>query len=293
MRERRQLWLYPLFQIPLTLMIGCLIIAALGWLLNWGRPPVAVAISLDLSGSITNEIQKQEILAVTSYLEQNQKLPKPNAVKIFVFGENVQNLTPDFNSDGEMLLKEFKEASSPKNISSIRKILGLNDTNLNLAIQTGVNSLMRREKNCRELLIVTDGIVGVNPEIVDQAIKENVKINAVVLGNVVSSDLQKATIRSRGIYLSGEASQLTTLFTDTLFTRFNSNLRWIIFWLGAAFICLMWMLTLPLDRWLFQGLIGLDMTLSGQLALGNALFWTVLTIIVVWRLFGLPFTGAC
>ncbi|WP_199317390.1 vWA domain-containing protein [Planktothricoides raciborskii] len=289
MLQRRQLWLYPLFQIPLMLMIGCLIIAVLGWLLSWGRPPVAVAISLDLSGSTTGYVRQQEILAIKSYLQQNEALKNPNEIKILAFASNVQPLTTSFNSKTQEVDNELTQALQNP---SLEKQLG-GGTNLNLAIQEGVNSLKTILKHCRELLIVTDGIVDVNPEIVDQAIKENVKINAVVLGNIVSSDLQTATIRSRGIYLSGEASQLSTLFTENLFTRFNSNLRWIIFWLGAAFICLMWMLTLPLDRWLFQGLIGLDMTLSGQLALGNALFWTILTIIVVWRLFGLPFTGAC
>ncbi|KOR36988.1 hypothetical protein AM228_09325 [Planktothricoides sp. SR001] len=289
MLQRRQLWLYPLFQIPLMLMIGCLIIAVLGWLLSWGRPPVAVAISLDLSGSTTGYVRQQEILAIKSYLQQNEALKNPNKIKILAFASNVQPLTTSFNSKTQEVDNELTQALQNP---SLEKQLG-GGTNLNLAIQEGVNSLKTILKHCRELLIVTDGIVDVNPEIVDQAIKENVKINAVVLGNIVSSDLQTATIRSRGIYLSGEASQLSTLFTENLFTRFNSNLGWIIFWLGAAFICLMWMLTLPLDRWLFQGLIGLDMTLSGQLALGNALFWTILTIIVVWRLFGLPFTGAC
>lgn len=289
MRDRRQIWLYSLFQIPLILMISCLIVAALGWLLNWGRPPVAVAISLDLSGSTTGYVRQQEILAIKSYLQQNEALKNPNEIKILAFASNVQPLTTSFNSNTQEVDNELTQALQNP---SLEKQLG-GGTNLNLAIQEGVNSLKTILKHCRELLIVTDGIVDVNPEIVDQAIKENVKINAVVLGNIVSSDLQTATIRSRGIYLSGEASQLSTLFTENLFTRFNSNLRWIIFWLGAAFICLMWMLTLPLDRWLFQGLIGLDMTLSGQLALGNALFWTILTIIVVWRLFGLPFTGAC
>ncbi len=289
MRERRQLWLYPLFQIPLMLMIGCLIVAALGWLLNWGRPPVAVAIFLDLSGSTTGYIQEQEILAVKSYLQQNEALKNPNKIKILAFASNVQPLTTSFNSNSQEVNNQLAQAlQNPR----LKQQLG-GGTNLNLAIQEGVNSLRTIAKHCRELLIVTDGIVNVNPEIVDEAINENVKINAVVLGNTSSPELQTATNQTRGVYLSGETSQLSTLFTENLFTRFNSNLRWIIFWLGAAFICLMWMLTLPLDRWLFQGLIGLNMTLSGQLALGNALFWTVLTMIVVWRLFGLPFAGAC
>lgn len=289
MLQRRQIWLYPLFQIPLMLMVSCLIIAALGWLLNWGRPPVAVTISLDLSDSTTGEVRKQEILAVKSYLQQNQKLKNPNQVKIFAFANNVQPLTRDFNSKSEEIESQFDQALQNP---TLEKQLG-GGTNLNLAIQEGVNALKTIANRCRELLIVTDGMVDVKPAIVDEAIKENVKINAVVLGGRVSSDLQTAATRSRGLYLAGEAKDLSILFTENLFNRFNSNLRWIIFWLGAAFICLMWMLTLPLDRWLFQGVVGLNITLSGQLALGNALFWTVLTIIVVWRLFGLPFTSSC
>jgi Ca-activated chloride channel family protein len=289
MRHHRQLWLYPLFQIPLMLAIGCLIIAALGWLLNWGRPPVSVAISLDLSSSTTGEVRQEEIQAIKSYLQQNQELKDPNQIKIFGFASNVQGLTTSFNSDSLQVENELTQALQNPNLE---QQLG-GGTNLNLAIQEGVNSLRGIEKRCRELLLVTDGIVNVSSGVVDEAINGNVKINAVVLGGKNSPELQTATRRSRGLYLAGEASNLTALFTENFFTRFNSNIRWVIFWLGAAFICLMWMLTLPLDRWLFQGLIGLDMTLGGQLALGNALFWTVLTMIVVWRLFGLPFAGSC
>jgi Ca-activated chloride channel family protein len=65
------------------------------------------------------------------------------------------------------------------------------------------------------------------------------------------------------------------------------------FWLSGAFIFLMWTLTLPLDRWLFQGIMGLNMTLSGQIALGNALFWTVVTLIAIWKGFGIPFGNPC
>jgi Ca-activated chloride channel family protein len=58
----------------------------------------------------------------------------------------------------------------------------------------------------------------------------------------------------------------------------------------------MWLLTLPLDKWIFQDLMKLPMNLAGQLALGNALFWSVATPLVVWRLgqlFGSPFFSSC
>jgi Ca-activated chloride channel family protein len=102
-----------------------------------------------------------------------------------------------------------------------------------------------------------------------------------------SPELQAAALATGGIYLSGEQNNLGMLFTDTFFTRFNSNLKWLILGLGATWIALMWTLILPLDRWLFQGLIGLNRSLSGQLSLSNALFWSILTPLIVWQLFNL------
>jgi Ca-activated chloride channel family protein len=66
-----------------------------------------------------------------------------------------------------------------------------------------------------------------------------------------------------------------------------------VFWLGLAWIALMWMLILPLDRWIFQGLMGMSMDLSGKLAISNALFWTVSTLSAIWRFFGIPFLSGC
>lgn len=290
MLSRRQLWLYPLFQIPLIMMLGCLVVAALSLVLGLGRPQVAVAIAIDFSSSTSGTVRNQEIQAVGSYLEANKALKNQNQIRVFGFASQVQALTNSFTANSQQVEGELNQSLQAPNLE---QQLG-GGTNLNLAIQEGTAALSGiEEKRCRELLLVTDGIADVNQNAIEEAIAQKVKINAVVLGGRDSGDLRRATGRTNGIYLSDEASNLEALFVDTFFTRFNSNRRWLIFWLGAAFIFFMWMLTLPLDRWLFQGLIGLDITLAGQLALGNALFWTVLTAIVVWRLFGLPFAGTC
>ncbi len=289
LKTRRQLWLYPLFQVPLMLMAACLIIAVLGWLLNWGRPPVAVAIALDFSDSTSGAVRQQEIQAVNSYLEENQQLNNSNQIQIFGFATKVQPLTNDFQADSQEVKKELERSLQNTNLD---QQLG-GGTNLNLALERGTNALSSVAERCRELLIVTDGIVDVSDNIINRAIENKVKINAVVLGGKESTAIQKATRQSKGIYLQDEAGNLEMLFTDKFFARFNSNLRWVMFWLGGAFISLMWMLVLPLDRWFFQGLIGLDMTLGGQLALGNALFWTVLTIVIVGKFWGLPFGSSC
>lgn len=288
-KTRRQLWLYPLFQVPLMLMAACLIIAALGWLLNWGRPTVAVAIALDFSDSTLGAVRQQEIKAVNSYLQQNQELNKPNQIQIFGFASKVKPLTDDFKADSKQVRKELDRSLQNSNLD---KNLG-GGTNFNLAIERGSNALGLVEKRCRELLIVTDGIADVSESVINRAVDSQVKINAVVLGGKESKAIQKATRQTEGIYLQDEASNLEMLFTDKFFARFNSNIRWVMFWLAGAFISFMWMLILPLDRWLFQGVMGLDMTLGGQLALANALFWSILTIVIVGKFWGLPFGASC
>ncbi|MFP4221790.1 MAG: hypothetical protein ACLFM4_02580 [Phormidium sp.] len=67
-----------------------------------------------------------------------------------------------------------------------------------------------------------------------------------------------------------------------------TNLKWMLFWMGAAWISLMWALTLPLDRVLFQGVFGMAWNLAGQLAIGHALFWTVAVLGILLKLLRLP-----
>jgi hypothetical protein len=97
--------------------------------------------------------------------------------------------------------------------------------------------------------------------VIAQAASQGVKINALVVGSD-SSQLAAAVSATKGLYISGGGSTLQAFFTDEFFPRFNSNLRWIVLWLGAAWISLMWLLALPLDRWILQGLIGEHVTLS-------------------------------
>lgn len=288
-RSRRQIWQYPLFQIPLIFMVGCTIVAALSWLLGFGRPPVAVAIAIDFSDSTSGIVRQQEIQAVESYINQNQSLKKPNAIQVFGFASDIRALTTDFTPDNDQLETQFNSAIQQP---TLEQELG-GGTNLNLAIQQTTSALSNIENRCRELLLVTDGIAPINDTVIQTAQSENVKINVVIVGGSNSEELQQATRLTDGLYLSAEASNLDLLFTETFFQDFNSNLRWVMFWLSGAFIFLMWTLTLPLDRWLFQGIMGLNMTLAGQIALGNALFWTIVTLIAIWKGFGIPFGNPC
>lgn len=298
---RRPLWLYPLFQIPLLLLGGFLATALLFWLLGLGRPSVAVAIALDLSSSTYGQqfnaegtIMAQEIDAVRAYLDKNSSgvLRQPNQVQVFGFADGVRPLTSGFSDDSEQIQQQLGQALQP----TLVDIIG-GGTNLDLALQEGIFALRTVGDRCRELLVVTDGEVSVADQVIAQANLNNVTINAVVIG-AEAPQVRQATRETGGRYISAEQDTLDRLFTTQLFNNFNNNWRWILLWLGCAWIALMWMMTMPLDRWIFQGLLHFPMNLAGRFALGNALFWTAATpgiVIAIYRALNLalPFFKAC
>jgi Ca-activated chloride channel homolog len=298
---RLKLWNYPLFQIPLICWGLCLLMALLFWLLGFGRPQVAVAIALDLSGSTYNNqvelfnspgtVLFQEIEAVQAYLEKNNEefLRRPNQIKVFGFGGIVKPLTGNFDTNSTKVKTSLQEALTTEGLA---EEIVPNQTDINLAIKTGINALRTVSKKCRELIVVTDGQATVSPIVIAEAISNKVKINSVVVG-AESLALRGAALTTRGTYLSGESNNLNAFFSNNFFQSFNSNLKWIVFWLGLAWICLMWALVLPLDRWLFQGWLQMRIDQSGKLALSHALFWTVSTLSVIWRFWGIPFLSGC
>ena len=297
---RVKLWNYPLFQIPLIGFGLCLATAALFWLLGFGRPQVAVAIAIDISGSTYNSqielfnspgtILDREVQAVRAYLKQNNSevLRRPNQVKIFGFAGMVKPLSGNFDTNSNKVEKLFLEAIKAEELA---QEIG-SGTDINLAIKTGINSLRTVQKRCRELILVTDGQGDVSPLVIAEARSNKVKINSVVIGQQALA-LRAASFATGGKYLSGGSNDLNTFFTNDFFNFFNSNLKWIAFWLGLAWICLMWTLILPLDRWLFQGLLKMRIDRSGRLAISHALFWTVATLSIIWRFWGIPFLSGC
>lgn len=297
--SKRAFWLYPLFKVPLLALIGCLIALTLFGLLGLGRPRVAVSIALDLSNSTYQSqlfnapgtVMHQEVQAVQSYLQKNsQQLRTPNQIQVFGFGGAVQPLVGSFQTDSEKietdLLKALKDPALPKAVQP-------SQTNLNLVTRRGIDELIAMNGYCRELLLVTDGQTPLSQDLINEAVSSRIKLNSVIVGAEAAA-LQNAAIATNGIYLANAARNLDELFTEKLFVQFNTNIRWIIFWLGAAWIAFVWMLTLPLDRWIFQRMLKLPMHLAGKLALSHSLFWTTTTLIVIWRLTsGIPFISQC
>ena len=298
---RIRLWNYSLFQIPLICFGLCLVTAALFWLLGFGRPQVAVAIALDLSASTYDNqaelfnspdtVLNKEIEAVKDYLQQNNQevLRRPNQVKVFGFGGAVQPLTGNFDNNSKKVEKSLLD--SLKNEQLAQEIVP-DSTDINLVIKTGSDALKTISNRCRELILVTDGQANVSPVVIAEARANKVKINSVVVGENALA-LRAAALATGGTYLSGNSNNISSFFTDNFFSSFNSNLKWIVFWLGLAWICLMWTLVLPLDRWLFQGLLNMRIDLAGRLAISHALFWTVATLSAIWKFWGIPFLSGC
>lgn len=297
----RPLWRYPLFQIPAIFVAVFLVITLLFGLLRLGQPPVAVVIALDMSQSTYGDnilasgtILAKELEAVEAYLDLNtaKVLRKPNQVQVLGFADGVIPLTEDFDDNSQKLITQLNNAWT----ADIPLTIG-GGTNVDLVLQEGISSLSGVEKRCRELLLVTDGAVNISPTMIEEANLNNIRINAIVIGNPPKS-VEPATSATKGVALEGDQDNLSTLFTDRLFTRFNSNIRWVIFWLGCTWVALMWLLTMPLDRWIFQGFLNIRMDYAGKMALGNAIAWTVLTPLLLWQIYRLldiaaPFLGEC
>lgn len=297
-RSRRSPFQNPLFQIPALGFVLCCVLALLCAFLQWGRPAVSVAIALDVSnstGSLTekdnpNSVIAKEIQAVRSYIQQNETLAKkPNQLQIFGFGQATLPLTTGFSSDGDQLRQELNQSLNNPRLGS--RFLP-DSTDLNVAISTGIDALKNTGDRCRELLLVTDGEVTVDPRVIGQALDNRVKINAVVVDNQAPL-LAAAALATRGHYLEGDALSLGRLFVDNFFQLFNSNRRWVWYALGMAWIFLMWMLVLPLDVWVIQRLSDRHNGLVNRLSLFHAFFWTALTPLILYRLGSLPFLGPC
>ncbi|MEB3294489.1 MAG: hypothetical protein VKJ24_15135, partial [Synechococcales bacterium] len=165
---------------------------------------------------------------------------------------------------------------------------------LNIIFKKAMEDLDRQGDVCREMIVVSDSGVTLTQSSILDAVANKVRINALIFGGSDVAELQEAASLTRGLYLSGEGAEFSSFFADRIFPKVNSNFRWILFWLGASWIALMWVMVLPLDRWLFQQVIKLPMHLAGKFALGNALFWSTATPCIIWRLAeGLPLISHC
>ena len=301
LNPKRAFWRYRLFQVPCIALIASSVILFLCFQMNLGMPKVAVAIALDISGSTQSSgqfnapgsIMSSAVDAVNAYLDTNAVLKQPNHIKVIAMGGGkAPELTKDFQGDVDSVRSELKKSlQDPKLPESIKPEPPLD--NLNTVFQKANQAFATVPNMCRELVVVSDSGVELGESSIDEAVSNKVRVSSIIFGGKDVDALQKAANLTKGLYLSGTAGDFKQFFIDRFFPKFNSNLRWVIFWLGVTWIALMWALTLPLDIFL-QTVFKMSLDLTGRLSLMNAFFWSALTPIIVFKLAeGVPFMNAC
>ncbi len=306
LKYRRKVIEYPLFYTPLIMVGIFLALALLFGLLNIGKPSVAVVIALDLSSSTyqgqtfnaPNTIMDQEVQAVNAYLEANAKLRNPNKVQILgIGGGKAPKLTASMESSQDVIVNQLNRQLNDPNLPYQLQPEPQQD-DLDIVINNATEILQEQENHCKELLMVTDTGVTITQSAVTQATGKNIKINSLVFGTDSVPNLRSASRQTDGIYIDNinlsntGGSYLEEVFLNDFFRQFNSNWKWIRFWLGCAFIAFLWVLVLPLDRWIFQGMLNMSMEPSGKISLGLAFIGTIITVALMIA-GGLPLISPC
>lgn len=272
-------WRYAIFQISAGCIVLFLILALLASQLSWLPRLVAVHLTLDLSSSTyeTTEvfrgagtIMAEEIAAVKAYVDRNAGLPQPNAVSISGFADSVVPITRNFTSDPQEIEQAIEDVIQP----ALSDRIG-GSTNINLAIEDGVSQLKTQPRACPEIVAITDGVFELEKSAIQQAQKNNVKLNFLVVGQPINAEIDRWAKQTGGIALEANPNSIAKLLSGKVFNHFNTSPLVPLFY-GCAFISFMWMLLLPLERFLELALrIRIDR--ASQIAVYNAFFWTVIT----------------
>ena len=273
-------WHYPLFQIPALFTVIFFTLGVLTSNLGWFPPNVSIQMMLDLSSSTYSNadfkaagtIMAAEIEAVKDYARQNANSDKANLLSLSGFADQVIPITEKFSSNPTEIEQAIDQVVQP----SIEQQIG-GGTNLDLAVENGLKSLSTQKQQFKEMLVFTDGEINLKPWLVARVKLSGVRLNFLVVDQPVSTSLAQVAGLTGGVALPANVNNITELVSGQLRERFNSNSRIVNLFFGLAFIFLMWMLILPIDR-LLQRLMHIRFDYSGKIALFNAVFWTAVTL---------------
>lgn len=273
-------WRYAIFQISAGLTVLFLLLALLTPRLGWFPNLVSVQIAIDLSGSTYQNDSKlfrsqgtiiqQEIDAVKTYVDKNASLPKPNLLSVSGFADQVVQITSQFSSNRNEIYQAIERVVKP----SIAQQLG-GGTNINLAIENGLSQLKNQQSRCQQMLVITDGDFKLDEQKVSQARNNNVKLNFLIVGQPLTSAVSGWAKATGGLAFSVNPNSISELLAGQIFNRFNTSPLIALFW-GLAWISFMWMMLLPIDRFL-EKYLKIRVDRSGLIALFNAGFWTLAT----------------
>jgi len=280
LHTHQPVWRYAVFQISAACLAICLVLAIFATQLGWFPRLVAVHLALDLSGSTYENTQgsfrkpgtimAQEIEAVNAYATRNSSLSQPNLISVSGFADAVVPITDQFSSNPQEIEQAINQVVQP---SLANRIGG--STNINLAVENGISQLKKQPSRCTEMLVITDGVFKLEPQAIQQAQANNVKLNFLVVREPLTSEINRWARQTGGIALEASPSSISELLSEKVFDRFNANPLVPLFY-GLAFISLMWMMLLPFERFLDKYLrIRIDR--ASKIAVYNAMFWTVAT----------------
>lgn len=268
-------WRYAIFQIPALLTIAFLILALLTHFGGWFPPSVSVQMMLDLSSSTYGEtfgergtVMDAEIEAVKAYAQENVNTPNPNLLSLSGFADQIIPITSNFSSSPEEINSAIEQVVQPE----IAQQVG-GGTNLDLAVERGVDALKNQSRRCQEMLVVTDGQAQLNSTQLTRIKVSGTRLNFLIVNNSIPPDLARAAKVTGGTALQANTNTIRELVAGQFRERFNSNSKFVNLFRGLALISFMWMLVLPLDRFLQQQW-NMRFDFSGKIALLNALFWT-------------------
>ncbi len=284
-------WRYAIFQIPAILTVGFLILALLTNYLGWFSPTVSVQMMLDISSSTYannvfrgfGTVMEAEIEAVKDYANQNANAPSPNLLSLSGFADEVIPITQNFSNKPVEIHQALDQVVQPAIVSQVG-----GNTNLDLAVEKGLDSLDSQSRRCKEMLVVTDGKASLEPAQLDRAKLNRVRLNFLIVGRSVPENLLTTAKATGGVALPANVSNIKDLVTGEFRERFNSNSRFVNFFLGLAVVSFMWMLVLPIDKFL-QKHWNMYFDYSGRIAISNAFLWTIVILLIV----GLPIFEGC
>lgn len=275
-------WRYSIFQIPAGFLALFLVLAIFASQIGWFPRLVAVHLSIDLSSSTyetkvfgsAGTIMAKEIEAVKAYATRNAGLSKPNLLSVSGFADSVVPITNNFSSNPQEITQAIERVVQP----SLPSRIG-GSTNIDLAIEQGVSQLKTQPQRCTELIIITDGVFKLKQQTIQLAQANKTKLNFLVVGQPLNSEINQWAKQTGGVALESSISSIIELLSEKVFSRFNTNPLAPLFY-GLAFISFMWMMLLPLERFLDKSLrIRIDH--AGKIAVYNAFFWTLATPILL------------
>jgi Ca-activated chloride channel homolog len=268
-------WRYAIFQIPAILTVALLILALLTNFWGWFPPTVSVQMMLDLSSSTYGDtfrekgtVMEAEIEAVKAYARENINAPNPNLLSLSGFADQIVPITPNFSSNPEEIDSAIERVVQP----AISQHVG-SGTNLDVAVERGLEALESQSQRCKEMLVVTDGLVQLNSTQIARSQVSGTRLNFLIVNSSIPQNLAMAAKATGGTALPANTNTIKELVAGQFRQRFNSNSKVVNLFLGLAVVSFMWMLVLPIDRFL-QHQWNLRFDFSGKIALFNALFWT-------------------